>query len=404
MATDPEEPGLPATAEAVLTFLESVGRRSEAELYVNLFRELPKESFAIIAPGAPVIRQGQGGFSEQLRFLADLGLAAPLVLGLFDPAQAAAVGERLIRRMDSAGIPHSEHQPADPDLASALRDALGAGRWPIVRFAPSDVSDRLAWLGRVAADLDTRKVVLLRRRGHLRLQSERSLALAERHHLLVDAGGLSLVNLSTDTELITGQKLLRKEDAELFERVQALLGESRAERLLVSITSPLDLLRELFTVKGAGTLIKRGSAICRASTYGEVDPARLGALIRASFGHELKPEFVEIEPRAIFVEQDYRAAAILHDTPVAPYLTKLAVDPLARGEGLGRDLWQFVAREFPTMFWRTRAENPIGAWYAGVCDGLVRLPRWHVFWRGIEPARVPAVVEYALSLDDDFVR
>ena len=40
-----------AAAEAVLTFLESVGRRSEAEFYLRLFLKLPPESFGIIAPG-----------------------------------------------------------------------------------------------------------------------------------------------------------------------------------------------------------------------------------------------------------------------------------------------------------------------------------------------------------------
>ena len=48
---------LPATAEAVLTFLESVGRRSEAEFYLRLFRKIPKESFAIVAAEAPVVRR-----------------------------------------------------------------------------------------------------------------------------------------------------------------------------------------------------------------------------------------------------------------------------------------------------------------------------------------------------------
>ena len=35
-------------AEVVLRFLESVGRRSEAEFYISLFRAEPKEQFAEI--------------------------------------------------------------------------------------------------------------------------------------------------------------------------------------------------------------------------------------------------------------------------------------------------------------------------------------------------------------------
>ena len=76
----------------MLTFLESVGRRSEAEFYLRMFHGLPKESFAIIVPGGPVVRSALGSIVEQLRFLSDLGLYATVVLGLFDPDTGAKLG------------------------------------------------------------------------------------------------------------------------------------------------------------------------------------------------------------------------------------------------------------------------------------------------------------------------
>lgn len=396
-------PALPATAEALLTFLESVSKRSEAELYLGLFRRLPKESFAIIAPGAPVIRQGQGSFTEQLRFLSDLGLTAPIVLGLFDPAHAAAARERLVKRLEAAGLELTLHQPApDQDLSETLRSELRAGLWPIVELAES--GERLTWLARTCERLDTRKLVLLRRRGPLHLASERSQDIAEKNLLSIRSGGLSLVNLRTDAELLASQRLIRREDATLLGYVQTLLESCADEQLLVSITSPLDLLRELFTVKGAGTLIKRGTAIERFASYEGVDLQRLEALIEASFGHDLKDEFFREAPLAVYVEQNYRGAAIVQNAAVAPYLAKFAVDPLAQGEGMGRDLWQAVSRDFPTLFWRTRAGNPISVWYSSVSDGLMRLPGWHVFWRGIAAAQVPSVIEDALGRGDDFHR
>ena len=94
----------------------------------------------------------------------------------------------------------------------------------------------------------------------------------------------------------------------------------------------------------------------------------------------------------------------MHDTEAGPYLAKFAVDRVAQGEGMGRDLWQVTSRDFPSFFWRTRADNGISAWYTSVCDGMMRLPRWHVFWRGFEPERVPRLVEHALLRGDDFER
>jgi len=404
-AAAPDPAPLPAAAEAVLTFLESVGKRSEAELYLGVFSRLPKESFAVIAPGATVLRQGRGALAEQLRFLADLGLRAPIVLGLLGSPPDAALTERFAKRLESAGLTPKLHASDEAELASALRRELSAGQVPLVEVRGGvSPENRVRWVGGLAAELDSRKVVLLRRHGPLHLSSERSLDLADRHALAVDGNGLTLVNLETDAELVLGHKLLRRDDARLLELSRLLLESSGARRLLVSITSPLDLLRELFTVKGAGTLVKRGSRIRRATGYDGLDRARVEELLESSFGYPVRAEFFETPPRAVLLEEEHRAIAILHDTPVAPYLAKFAVDRLAQGEGLGRDLWQVVERDFPRMFWRTRADNPISTWYSSVCDGLVRMPDWHVFWRGIEPSAIPRVVEHAMALGDDFVR
>lgn len=400
-------PPLPSAAEAVLTFLESVGRRSEAELYLRLFQQLPKESFALIAPAAAALRQGLGAFVEQLRFLSDLGLSAPLVLGLFDPAGADALAERLNRRLTSAGLSPVEHVLGETDLALQMRDDLRAGKLPLVRFgsdADGSVRSRFAALARLAVALDTRKLVLVRTRGALELASDRREATAQAHLLAVDNGAVSLVNLRTDADLLLGGRLLRREDAELLEHVRHFLDDVAPRSPLVSITAPLALLTELFTMKGAGTLVKRGSAIQRLESYAQVDVSRLRALLGASFGCAVRDELFARTPLALFVEEDFRGAAIVEPTEVAPYLSKFAVEPVAQGEGMGRDLWQSIAREFPRLFWRTRSGNPIASWYLAVCDGMVRLPTWQVFWRGIEPELVPRVVECALGIGDDFVR
>ena len=112
----------------MLTFLESVGRRSEAELYLRLFHKLPKESFAIIAPGGPVVRHALGSLVEQLRFLSDLDLFAPVVLGLFNPEAAAAGSERLVKRLPSVGLEACPHEMSEPGLAERLRHELRSER------------------------------------------------------------------------------------------------------------------------------------------------------------------------------------------------------------------------------------------------------------------------------------
>ena len=398
-------PPLPAAAEAVLTFLESVGRRSEAELYLELFRRLPKESFAIIAAEAPVMRQALGSLVEQLRFLSELGLVAPVVLGLFEPGSAATGAARLARRLPTVGLEPVVHDAGEEDLVEQLRAELGSEKVPLVRFQPGDcdgVAGRFARVGALCRELDSKKLVFLRRRGGLGPHGERRIELPGAHVLGAHGGGISVINLRTDAAPLLGSKLLAQRDRVLLARVRDLLMAPDAARVLVSVTSPLNLLRELFTVRGAGTLVKRGSAVDRFGSYAELDVPRLRALLEASFGRRAREDFFEREPLAIYVEQGYRAAAILEPSPVAPFLTKFAVEPLAQGEGMGRDLWQAMERDFPRVFWRARPDNPIASWYINECDGMLRLPRWQVFWRGLAPEDIPRAVAEAEARPEDF--
>ena len=389
----------------MLTFLESVGRRSEAEFYLRLFLKLPKESFGIIAPGATVIRYALGSLVEQLKFLADLGLYAPVVLGLFDPERGAQSADRLVKRLPPAGMEPCAHEMSEPDLAGRLRAELRAERLPVVHFSVVEgqtIEDRLNELGVLAKALDTRKFVLLRRRGGLKPRANGKLELAPGYSLPTDAGRISIINLRTDRDGLASGKALPKRDAELLAAAERLIAFSQPSPMLASITSPLNLLKELFTVKGAGTLIKLGSAVVRRGSYSEFDVERLRRLFEASFGRALDPHFFEQAPLAAYVEAEYRGAAVVCASAPVPYLSKFAVEPEAQGEGMGRDLWEAISRDYPALYWRGRPENPIASWYASVCDGMVRLAEWNVYWRGVETARIPEVIEAARTRPPDF--
>ena len=394
-----------AAAEAVLTFLESVGRRSEAEFYLRLFLKLSPESFGIIAPGATVIRYALGSLVEQLKFLADLGLHAPVVLGLYDPERGASSAERLVKRLQPAGMDPYPHEMGEADLAEKLRAELRGDRLPVVHFRAVEgqtIDDRLNELGALAKALDTRKFVLLRRRGGLKPLTRGKLELAPGYFLPTDGGRISIINLRTDLEGIVAGRILPKRDAELLAAAARLIDLSQPTPILASITSPLNLLKELFTVKGAGTLIKIGSAVSKHRSYVNLDTDRLRRLLEASFGRALDRGFFERTPLAVYVEAEYRGAAVVaHGSPV-PYLSKFAVEPEAQGEGMGRDLWQAISRDYPALYWRGRADNPIASWYASVCDGMVRLPEWNVYWRGIETQKIPEVIEAARAHPADF--
>ncbi len=122
------------------------------------------------------------------------------------------------------------------------------------------------------------------------------------------------------------------------------------------------------------------------------------------FGRAPVEEFFAREPGRVYLEEAYRGCAILLDAPLGAYLTKFAVSAEAQGEGIARDLWDALAADAPAVFWRARPANPITGWYVKLCDGLVRLPDWTVYWKGLAPDAIPGAIEWALRQPVDIPR
>lgn len=397
---------LPAAAEAVVTFLDSVGRRSEAELYLRLFRELPQESFALIAAETVPLGAQGASIAEQLRFLADLGLLAPIAVGLFDPSLAHAAADRFSRRLAAVRLESNIYRFGTKGVADSIRTDLHDGVIPILVYddPAEERLSRFHRLGDLAADLGSRKIVVVRRHGAVGNDVDRDAELAPQYPLLMSRNGISVINLRAEFELLRQRQLLSEDDMALLQDIQAVYERVTTPSLLFNVTGPFDVLKELFTVKGAGTVVRRGTSISRFERYADLDQDSLQRLIESSFGRALKPYLFSRPLLAAYVAPEYHGAALLEPSPLAAILSKFVVDPVAQGEGIGRDIWQAMILEQPRVIWRARSKNPICSWYAWQCDGMVRRGYWTVYWRGVEPERVPEVVDLMLSRPDDLVR
>ena len=371
-------------AEAVLRFLESVGPGSEAEFYLRLFRSRAPERFATLTVLASAREYGLDGVPLDLRIQRQLGLTPVVVLGLYEPARAEDHAQLLSERLAEAGV-------------DTERLSIGAGREPIARAAAAGRIPLVSWddgqagsavdaLGDMLASLGTHKLILLRPQGGLRLHGER----------------LNVVNLSTDYSELQGDAELGEGERRLLDDIRTLVVERVQHRLAVSLTSPLDLLQELFTVKGAGTYLRTGTRIERHAGWDGVDLARLGELLAGSFGKPPREAFFDAPPLHTYVEEDYRGAALIAACPLGGYLSKFAVTREAQGDGLGQDLWGRLTADHPALVWRARGSNPIRAWYERHCQGRYEAGEWTVYTRGVDSGRVGEAVELALAQPDDF--
>ncbi len=380
-----------APQDVVLRFLESTGRPSEARLYLSLFRARPREQFAAIAIDAHVMADAADAVVQDLRFLAALDLFPTVVLGIFQPAEAAGHARSLRRHLEAEGVRVEELSATTPGLAARLTACAGGGGVPLVVFEPvgnEQPGDRLGRLGGLLRELQVRKLLFLHRPGGLR------------------QGGLlvPIVNLTTDLPALLASREISRKEVLILEQARRLCEEALPLSFTVAVTSPLNLLRELFTIKGAGTLLRRGARIVRHEGWQGVDVPRVRELLASSFGRAPAESFFARTPGRVYLEEGYRGCAILLDAPLGAYLTKFAVSAEAQGEGIARDLWEALAADTPVVFWRARRTNPISEWYVKLCDGLVRLPDWIVYWKGLPPAAIPAAIEWAVGQPVDISR
>ena len=380
-------------------FLESVGQKADVELYLKLFRSQRKESFAIIAADAQIVRAALDPFHFDLRILHGLGLYPVVLGGLLDARDADKQSQRILEWLVEDEVPAKvigSGTDLPQEIQTTVRQTLEQNTIPIVSLDAAKelaIDDRFHLLKPLAASLESRKIIFLSTSSGIEREG---------------APRISLVNLSADYERLLTTSDLPRRHASLLRHVKILLDQL-PQRMNVAVVNPLQLLRELFTVSGAGTLIRKGSRIEKHNNLGAIDRGRLTSLLESAFGRALVPGAMEdgglvvSQAEYVYVEENYLGAAILGNTDIAPYLSKFAVNRQAQGEGIGGEIWSMLTRDFPVFFWRAVPSNPIVPFYAKQCDGLVRFPDWHVFWRGLSPDKIRPAIEYALSLPRAFV-
>lgn len=371
-------------ADAVLRFLAGVGPGSEAEFYLRLFRSRARESFAAIVFDPETWRANADGVALDLRLLSTLSLTPVVVLGFYQPEHAHEYAGILAEKLHDMGL-SSCQCPSDASRDTIAR-AAQSGEIPLLTLREREEEAREFELARVLASLATHKLIFLRNEGGLTLAGRR----------------VSSVNLSDEFSELMAQADLQPEQKRLLGCARRFVFELLPHELLVTVTSPISLLHELFTVKGAGTLLRRGARIRRCEGLDDVDLPALQTLLEDSFGKPLLPNALVRPVAHTYLEERYRGAALVAHTPLGSYLSKFAVTREAQGEGIGRDLWQAMLSDHRVLFWRARPDNAIRSWYEKQCDGRVRAGEWIVYTIGLAPEHLPAAISYALRQPVDF--
>ncbi|HMB61294.1 MAG TPA: hypothetical protein VKN35_15380, partial [Xanthomonadales bacterium] len=204
---------------------------------------------------------------------------------------------------------------------------------------------------------------------------------------LLDESGrvISAISLRTDFEHLVAQPWVHSGMQLKLEQIDQILG-GLPDTASVSITSVENLARELFTHRGAGTLIRKGEAIIEIDRFDSDSQNRARSLLEQSFRRVLKPGYFENLPlQCTLASESYGAMAIvLKGVNGISYLDKFAVTPEAQGAGMGAAVWQALVHKCPKLYWRSRADNPVTQWYYEQADSSFARGSWVAFTRGLD--------------------
>jgi bifunctional N-acetylglutamate synthase/kinase len=408
--------------DTIIQLLSNLANPKEFNQYMTRFVEAGQSRFAVIKVGGAILDNDLENLCSSLAFLEQIGLFPIVVHG---------AGPQLNRNLEKAGVESTfieGQRVTDNDvlkiakktfiqqnlkLANRLQ-SMGVKTASItsgVFIAEKTQQTELGYVGEVT-EIDLEPIKLSIKAGAVPILSSlaetasgqalninadiatNQLAIAINPYkiiFLTSTGGLldqngkiiSSVNLITDYNQMMEQEWLHGGMKLKIQQVAEILSQLPATSS-VSITKPAHLAKELFTHKGSGTLIRKGESIMEHHDIETIKLKKLTELIEKSFKKSLDEDYFEkTRIQKAYITYCYRAAAIVTLLDGVPYLDKFVVAEEAKGEGLGKVLWERVRSDNPFLYWRARPGNSINGFYFSKADGCVKSPEWNIFWYGL---------------------
>ncbi len=373
-----------SAGDSVIRTLLAVGSDREARLYTKIFRELKPEQFAFLVLDPRVLRNPLlEAFSSILKILAELKLTPIIKIGALqnDKTNVSAQTLRLCRALEMAGIRYRKLNCATYQLIGDIRKFARLGNMVLVEDTGLGGSKSLAYLVNA---LEPQKIVFLQPSGGLTKKGKR----------------IPVINID-DKAAIPPKSSMSAGQLRALTLATSIMQDSK-HHITSVIVSPLNLLAELFTIKGSGTMLRRAARVKCTKTVAKRGRPKLKTSIETAFERKLKPDFLSRKFTNVCLEQNLRGGAMVSELAGLSYLSKFWVIPEAQGEGIAGDIWQALLDCAPVLFWRSRHDNPFNDWYMQKCDGMQKSGDWRVFWIGLHAPEIPGAVIAASSAPQDF--
>jgi N-acetyl-gamma-glutamyl-phosphate reductase/acetylglutamate kinase len=409
------------TREIVAQAVSSIGSKREANQYLKLFTEVsPQQQFAVIKVGGAILHEHLDELCRSLLFLYKLGLYPVVVHGggpqLNRYLEAAGVepqfeegirvtdaktlgiarklfleeNARLINRLDSLGVATRSIQGAfkatylDKEKwqyvgkiidvqKEAIESSISAGYVPVLTSMAEGEDGHL-----LNVNADVAAAELARALNPLKV-----VYLSEKGALFDGAGKrISQINLDEEFDDLMSQPWCRYGTRLKIKEIKELLDDL-PHSSSVAIIHPSDLQKELFTDSGAGTLIRRGSSIQKATSireFGDIEKLKetLARNIQGAESVAVVDQFVntlkEKEFTAYYDDSMQCLAIVLPKGNDQPVATLIALTTTKSGwlSNVTENVFNAIKKDHSTLVWTVSQEDEHLTWFFEKSEGTLR--------------------------------
>ncbi|KAL6922768.1 hypothetical protein FSHL1_000045 [Fusarium sambucinum] len=427
------------TREIIAQTINSIGSRREGQQYLKLFSSVSSQQFAVVKVGGALLQDNLDEICQSFALLFELGLYPVIVHGagpqlnqlLLDAGVEPQFEEgirvtdaktlgiarklfleenlKLVKRLDELGVASRSLQGVfqaeylDKEKwqyvgnvtkvnTEAIKQSIEAGYIPVLNsMAESEDAQILNVNADVAAAelaraLKPLKVIYLSEKGGL---------------FNGDGNKISLINLDQEYDHLMKQSWVRYGLALKIRQSQELL-QTLPRTSSVAIIHPSDLQRELFTDSGAGTLIRRGTSIKRATSISDFED--LEKLKETLFRHDDANsktsvhqyiEYLEKNPFTAYYDDSMQCLAIVVSpgphSPVAN-LSKLAIGQAGWLTNIPEDIFTAIKNDYDNLTWTISEDDDNLSWFFEKADGTYNHNGKVLFYRGIDSPNSEALV------------
>lgn len=384
--------------EIVMGLFKILGSEKEREMFLSIFQSVNPENFALLMIEPDVLRTKPDLLAWDLAFLSHLDLT-PILIVEIEKDSDVKCRNYLIKRVKSYGgdirhfpLKRSENQ-ADWMPYKQLQRTAKKGDISLISV-DNKVKDGVT-SSKVALNLIRefypRKILVLNDQGGLHLKS---------------GSRLNYLEIDPDLELLYFQKVISGKTYQEIRKYREILLKAKegGKKVHVQVTSPGDILKELFTVQGSGTYLNLANELELYNGYKGLDKDKIWTLIESGFGLQLKSKYQFSPQDKVILDEDYKALAVLKKYQGLLYLDKFVVKKRHQAEGWGNSLWREILELNAKIFWRTKSSNPLKNWYFKKSDGHQVIDDWYVYWIGLNEKERKKALRYCRDREDSFIR